>query len=151
MFIDRFLSCPPRPRATVNFCRDGSVLASLDAEVAGNPWRRAHGLMGRRFLADAEGMLFVYPSPRVVRIWMAGMRLTIDVLFIDSAGRVAKVVPRLTPSARQLACSDEPVSQVLEGASGLADRLGIRVGDSVLVSAHKAQRIAAGALSDSRP
>lgn len=151
MFIDRALSCLSPPRATVNFRRGSSHLASVDAEVAGNLWRRAHGLMGRRFLADGEGMLLVYPSPRVVRVWMAGMRLAIDVLFIDGAGRVVKIVPRLRPSATQLACSGGPVSQVLETAAGLADRLGIRVGDGVLVAAREVRRIAPGALNDSRP
>jgi len=119
--------------ATAIITRRNEPVATLRVEVARNIWRRARGLMGRQRLAENSGMLFVYPWPRVVRIWMARVPMALDVLFIDRRGRVAQIAAELRPASVQWTCSSTAVSWVLELAAGVAERIGIAVGDRVAV------------------
>lgn len=117
------------PTATVAITRRGRGIVTLHVEVARTLWRRARGLMGRTGLAADGGMLFVYPWRRTVRIWMAGVPIPLDVLFIDDDGKVAKIVTDLAPRSVRGASSDRPVRRVLEVAAGVSARAGIAVGD----------------------
>jgi len=119
------------PTATVVITRRGQEVAVLHAEVARNIWRRARGLMGRNRLADDGGMLFVYPWRRTVRIWMAGVAMSLDVLFIDGGGKVVKIVTNLPPGSARSVSSGRSVRRVLEVAAGMSARAGIDVGDYV--------------------
>jgi uncharacterized membrane protein (UPF0127 family) len=121
------------PMATVVITRRGQGVATLHVEVARTIWRRARGLMGRTGLAADGGMLFAYPWRRKVRIWMAGVPIALDVLFIDDDGKVAKIVTDLLPRSVRGASSDVPVRQVLEIAAGASARAGIAVGDRLQV------------------
>jgi uncharacterized membrane protein (UPF0127 family) len=113
--------------------RRGDAVGVLRVELARNVWRRARGLMGRTELPDNGGMLFVYPWRRVVRIWMAGVQIPLDVLFIDEKDTVMRIVTDLAPGSMRAICSGTPVSRVLEVGAGLVARLGIEIGDAVCV------------------
>lgn len=113
--------------------RAGMPLAALRVEVAGNRWRRARGLMGRRGLGEDEGLLLAYPRPRVVRVWMAGVPMALDLLFIDAQGRVVRIARSLRPGSLRWTSSGTAVSGVLELVAGTAERTGIAVGDFVAV------------------
>ncbi len=131
--LDRLFFWLTPPTATATITRRSEPVATFRVEVARNIWRRARGLMGRQSLAENSGMLFVYPWPRVVRIWMTRVPMALDVLFIDQRGRVAQIVAGLTPSSVQWTSSGMAVSWVLELAAGVSEQIGIAVGDSVAV------------------
>lgn len=119
------------PTATVFITRRGEPVGVLRVELARNIWRRARGLMGRTELAEDAGMLFIYPWRRIVRIWMAGVPIPLDVLFIDEHDRVTRIVARLAPRSVHAISSGAPVRRVLEVGAGVAERLGIEVGDAL--------------------
>jgi uncharacterized membrane protein (UPF0127 family) len=56
-------------------------------------WERMRGLLGRKKLKDQEGLLIV-PCSSVHTI---GMRYAIDVVYLDTIGKVLKTVSRLKP------------------------------------------------------
>lgn len=57
--------------------------------VAETPVEWEHGLQGRVYLAPGEGMLFVFPnSVRKRAMWMVGMLVRLDVLWLDDQKRV---------------------------------------------------------------
>lgn len=115
----------------VEIVRDHQTVASFTLEIANTPFRRARGLMGRAALEGADGMLFVYPWSRTVRIWMAGTHIPLDVLFIDRSGSIVKVATNLQPLSKKWVSSDKPVKWVIEIAAGRAAALGLAVGDRV--------------------
>lgn len=102
--------------------------ASFVVELADEPEERARGLMFRSHMAQDAGMLFAYPSVGRAQFWMKNTLISLDMLFIDPAGRVKKVHPRATPGSEQVIDGGEGVKYVLEINGGLAETLGITVG-----------------------
>lgn len=92
--------------------------------IADRPLRRMRGLLGRRSLADGEGML-LQPAPS---IHTAFMRFAIDAVFMDGTLRVLKVVEQLQPWR---AASAHRGRTVLELAAGESAVRGIGVGDQL--------------------
>ncbi len=96
---------------------------SIRVEVAGNFLKRGVGLLGRAGLAEDAG-LFITPCPSVHTCFM---RFAIDVVFVDRAGTIVRIVPRVPPwrfagAKRAYAC--------LELAAGAAERFGLEVGQN---------------------
>lgn len=103
--------------------RTGEVLGD-QIEVARSHWERMRGLLGRDGLAPGGGMRFDGTNS----IHMAFMRFPIDVLYLDRAGRVVKLVHDLAPwrfsAARRAKVTIELPARTLRG-------LDIQVGDHV--------------------
>jgi uncharacterized membrane protein (UPF0127 family) len=111
---------------------DGRKL-KLDFQVwlADTPQRQAQGLMFVRSLPDMRGMLFVHEDPRPMSMWMKNTYIPLDMVFIDSKGRIQQIVEQTTPHSLALIQSKEPALAVLEIAGGEARRLGIHAGQQV--------------------
>ena len=111
---------------------DGKKL-KLDFQVwlADTPQRQAQGLMFVRSLPDMRGMLFVHEDPRPMSMWMKNTYIPLDMVFIDSKGRIQQIVEQTTPHSLALIQSKEPALAVLEIAGGEARRLGIHAGQHV--------------------
>lgn len=100
-------------------------------EIADDAAERARGLMFRLDLAPEEGMLFLFPDAAERAFWMKNTPLSLDMLFIDPAGRVCGIVEQADPytlAPRRSGCA---ASAVLEINGGLVEALGIGVGDPV--------------------
>ncbi len=82
--------------------------------------QRARGLLGVRRLDDPAG-LWITPCNSV---HMLGMRMPLDVAFIDPSGRILKLVPRLAPW-RFAACFKAHAT--VELRAGLLEQLGLRI------------------------
>ena len=106
----------------VNLTRAGIVCEH--AVVADQPLRRMRGLLGRRSLPAGEGLL-LQPAPSV---HTAFMRFPIDVVFLNRAMEVVKVVECLRPSRM---ASARRARTALELAAGEASARGIRIGDTL--------------------
>lgn len=102
-------------------------------EIADSSLEQARGLSGRESLAEDAGMLFVFGGKSIRSFWMAGMHFPLDIVWI-SGNRVVGISENLPPATAgnvQIYNSPEPVDRVLEINAGLADKLGISVGDLV--------------------
>ena len=99
-------------------------------EVATNFIARGIGLMGRGGLPENGGLLIHDCNG----IHMMFMRFPIDAVFLDRAGRVVKVFPRLRPWLG-LVPFVFGADRVAELPAGAAERLGIRRGDQLRVAA----------------
>ena len=96
------------------------------------------GLSGRESLGDDEGMLFVFPKASTRRFWMKGMLIPIDIIWIHDGvivGIEKNVQPEPGVSLAGLKSykSPVPVEYVLEVGSGIAEKSGITVGDTVSI------------------
>lgn len=109
----------------------GEDTHSFRVEIARTRAERGLGLMYRTRLGPDAGMLFDYRTPRPVAMWMKNTLIPLDMLFIDSRGRIVKIAARTVPGSTAAVSSGKPVRAVLEINGGTAQRLGIAVGDLV--------------------
>ncbi len=105
--------------------------AQFNLEIADSAHERAAGLMCRRELAPYHGMLFVYPHPQVVKMWMKNTLIPLDMLFVAADGRIVKIAENLAPRKEKRIDSGVPVTAVLELPAGSVARHGIQVGDGI--------------------
>jgi uncharacterized protein len=108
---------------------------------ADTPSRKSQGLMFVRSLANDRGMLFVNEAPRRASMWMKNTYISLDMLFIDSKGRVAEIRASTTPHSLEIIESAKPVLAVLELAAGEAAKRGIQPGDRVLHAAFGTRQV----------
>jgi len=104
---------------------DGTVVCARCA-LATSPWPRMKGLLGRSGLGPDEGMLF-RPAGS---IHMFFMRFAIDAVFLTKDLEVVKVVGHLKPWRVARA---RRAKRILELGAGEAARLGIAVGDRLVL------------------
>ena len=109
---------------------------TIDLEVARTPEEQATGLMFRESLADDRGMLFPIDPPRPASFWMKNVAIPLDMLFIAEREVVAiesNVPPCLEEPCPTYGPEGMPVDAVIEVRGGLAEELGVEVGDAVEV------------------
>ncbi|PZU79919.1 MAG: hypothetical protein DI528_22950 [Shinella sp.] len=107
----------------------------FQVELALSPEQRERGLMYREKLGDNEGMIFDFGLEREVMMWMKNTPLSLDMLFIDGAGRVQRVASRAVPYSESIIASGGPARFVLEIRGGRAAELGIAPGAQVSIAA----------------
>lgn len=121
-----------RPDAAVEMAKpDGSVVARLVVEIAESPEARGRGLMERALTDYLAGMLFIFESAQPQTFWMRNTPSSLDMLFVDAAGKVLNIAAHTTPMSDQLYSSAGPAKYVLETKAGFADRFGIRPGHTL--------------------
>jgi hypothetical protein len=120
------------PRESVAIETRGARRHLFHAWRADAPETRAQGLMNVRELADDEAMIFVYDAPQVVNMWMKNTYLPLDMLFVDTAGRIVKIAERTQPLSLETISSVSPVTLVIEIKGGAAAARGIAPGDRVV-------------------
>lgn len=105
----------------------------FDFAVAADPESRQQGLMGRELTAGT-GMLFDFPAGTRPAIWMHNMRISLDLVFVDTHGRIKQLFANVPP-CRQMPCAiyqaAEPLRYVLEIPAGTIQALGIKAGDQL--------------------
>ena len=104
---------------------------SFTVELATTELQQEQGLMFRTQLAEGHGMLFVFGEPRIAAMWMKNTLIPLDMLFIDSEGKIVHIGERATPQSEAIITSEIPVKAVLELAGGTCDKQDIKVGDIV--------------------
>lgn len=103
----------------VDVVNDYCVVESVSK--AANAWERARGLIARPVLKAEQGF-WLEPCPSVHTL---GMRYSLDIVFMDEAGWVKKIVFNLKPL--RVASSLQSFS-TLELFAGQAQVLGIKQG-----------------------
>ena len=104
--------------------RFGIELMSTDAE-------REHGLMNRHSLPRDQGMLFDFHVQQPVTFWMKDTYLPLDMIFVSKEGRVVSIKHDARPLDETLIASGAPTLGVLEVNAGIAEAIGVKVGDTV--------------------
>ncbi len=100
-------------------------------ELARSDAEREHGLMDRRAMADTAGMLFDFGRDQMLLFWMKDTYIPLDMVFIDHGGRVVSIKRDAKPLDETLISSQAPAAGVLEVNAGIADKIGLKVGDEV--------------------
>jgi uncharacterized protein len=101
-------------------------------ELATTPAQMEQGLMFRQSLAPDAGMLFDYQTPSMAMMWMKNTLIPLDMLFVDTQGRIVNIHERAVPGSLATISAAAPARAVIELNGGTAARLGIRPGDRVM-------------------
>jgi hypothetical protein len=109
-----------------------SGVHAFTVELATNDAERERGLMYRKSLPPAHGMLFDFQRDQPVSFWMHNTYIPLDMIFIRSDGRIAHIVENAQPMSDKFIPSEAPVRAVLEVISGTVRQLGIADGDKVI-------------------
>ena len=120
---------------------EGSVSIKLDSNeniefkilFAESNKDRRQGLMHIEFMQQNQGMLFVFNPPRKVSMWMRNTPMTLDILFIDSDGKIINIEKNTTPYSTKAIPSGGSIQWVLEINGGLSEKLGIKTGDVLTI------------------
>ena len=114
--------------------------------TASTQQQQMQGLMFVRDLPADRGMLFVEERPRIATMWMKNTYIPLDMLFIDTRGKVVRILPMTRPFSLDILSSLTPIKAVLELRGGEAARRHIRVGDTTVHPAFKARKRPAAAV-----
>ncbi|MDD2919332.1 DUF192 domain-containing protein [Rhodoferax sp.] len=99
----------------------------VDTQVASTPEQRATGLMFRKQMAAAEGMLFVFEQPSEQCFWMKNTLLPLTAAFVADDGTIVNLAD-MAPQTTDSHCSAKPVRFVLEMNQGWFAQKGIKAG-----------------------
>ncbi len=101
-------------------------------EIARTMEERAKGLMYRNRLKPETGMLFVFPRDQKPSFWMKDTKVPLSIAFISKDGIIREII-RMKPLSRKNMVSTYSVRYALEVNRGEFERLGIKVGDKVII------------------
>lgn len=119
-------------RSTLQIATPDAKLHRINIWVADDEQRRARGLMFVKHLNGGDGMLFVYPQPQTIAMWMKNTLIPLDMLFVAPDGKVTRVVENTEPQSLKTIESGGAVLGVVELAAGTAARLKIAPGAQVI-------------------
>ena len=102
----------------------------IKAEVASSDEERARGLMFRQRLGQNEGMVFRFPEPRQVCMWMKNTLLPLSVAFIDRDGKIINIED-MKPQTEDAHCGKRPARYALEMSQGWFRDRNIKPGTAV--------------------
>lgn len=108
---------------------------TISVEVADTPNALRSGLSGRIRLPTKQGMLFAFPVPDIYAFWMPDMNFPIDLLWIDSAGKIVGTEESMMPETDlkhpHYYKPPVPIQYVIEVNAGFIKKHGIKTGQTV--------------------
>lgn len=111
----------------------GGQAFDFRVEVARTLTQQRLGLMHRTDLAADAGMIFVYDPPRQAAMWMKNTRIALDMLFAGTNGTVFYIHENAQPMSENLIVAPGVAAYVLELPGGTVRRLGLGVGDRLVL------------------
>ncbi len=96
----------------------------FEVEIADTFLKKAIGLSFRKKLDKNKGMLFVFKKDQVISIWMFGVQIPLDIVWINDNNKVVHIEKNVQP-CRGLICpvvfSKKSARYVLEINAGIID------------------------------
>ncbi len=110
----------------------GTGVHRFTIEIADDPVERARGLMFRTEMAADHGMLFDFGAEGPRSFWMRNTPLPLDIIFVAADGTVVSIARNTTPYSEASIPSEGDARFVFEVNAGIADRIGLAPGDTLL-------------------
>jgi uncharacterized protein len=129
--LSMLYACPSSSAPQVVIYPQKGRPTHVRVEIADTPDKRQMGLMYRHELPESHGMLFLFPRERPLAFWMKNTPLSLDIIFINSAGVIVNIAGHTTPFSRRALPSGQPAQFVLEVNAGFCQQHGVVVGDRV--------------------
>ena len=78
-------------------------------------------------------MIFLFDGEHEITMWMKNTYIPLDMVFIGNDWRIRHIAYDAEPFSTDVISSMRPASRVLEIGAGQAKKLGLAVGDSVVL------------------
>ncbi|MFT5751495.1 MAG: uncharacterized membrane protein (UPF0127 family) [Flavobacteriales bacterium] len=117
---------------TLSLIKDsGTLLKTIDIEIADDDYQRETGLMHRAALLDSQGMLFVFDEEDFRGFYMKNTLISLDIIYIDANGKMVSFAEQTKPMDETTLPSQVPAMYVLEITGGLSEDWGLEAGDRI--------------------
>ena len=104
----------------------------LAVDIADEPHEQTQGLSDREYMAENEGMIFIFQQSFIPAFWMKDMGFGLDIIWIDSENTIIDIEKNVLPETFPTTFSPpSPVKYVLEVNSGWSDKNKISSGDKL--------------------
>ncbi len=106
----------------------------FEVEIMDSEEERVKGLMFRDNLEDDKGMLFIFDKEDRYDFWMKNMKFPIDIVWINENKEVVYMHKNTPPCPENVCFSimpDREAKYVLEVNSGVANDIGLNIGDKL--------------------
>ena len=113
------------------FNGQGTLITSLDIEIADNDYETETGLMHRTAMKKNRGMLFIFKDEQPRYFYMKNTEFSLDIIYLNAQQKVVSFIENAEPFNENSLPSEEPAKYVLEINSGLIKEWGIQKGDSI--------------------
>lgn len=108
-------------------------IASFACNVASTYSDKVLGLQKYNSLLETAGLLFPYSRPQDLIYHMGTVKFPIDIIFADSSNKIKKIYKNIAPGTLgTFSCAGS--KNVLEICGGLSDRLGLDVGNEIIIN-----------------
>lgn len=103
---------------------------AFDAKVAYTQEEREKGFGGVSNIAENEALILAFPRNNTWGIWMKDMKVSIDIIWLDSDKKVIEIVKKALPDggATTVFTPKKDARYVIELSAGTAEAKAIRVG-----------------------
>ncbi len=146
-----YILAQPSDYYSVRILQADGTIHDLQVEYPKSKKDKAKGLMFRTFLASDKGMIFHYPRPQNVQMWMENTFISLDMLFIapvdnsqiDDAGnlpvdkdlqfggQILHIATDTVPLSRAVISANQPVIAVIEIKAGQVGARNLKIGDKI--------------------
>jgi uncharacterized membrane protein (UPF0127 family) len=130
IYVFFYKSAADSMEATIKTGSGDDILLRL--EVANTLWKKMRGLMGRKHLNLATGMLFPFWFIKRPSFWMKSTPLPLDIVFVSKELRITEIREDLVPMSTQRIVPKADCRYVIELNAGFCRTHGISAGDMVL-------------------
>ena len=104
----------------------------LEAEVADDPDEKTIGLMGRKELAEGQGMLFVFSRPQPMGFWMKDTLIPLSIAYLNAEGFIREIHDMQPLEENAIPSVFGDLVYALEVPQGWFAKNGIMAGDKVI-------------------
>ena len=119
-------ACANEPRVVLH---TGSGDVTVTVEVAATPAQQSLGLMYRKELGAAAGMLFVFDTAVEHPFWMKNTVLPLDMIYLGDDRKIVGIVKDAVPFTTTSRTVGVPSRYVLEVNAGFSEKHGVKTGD----------------------
>lgn len=107
---------------------------TFEVEVARHAEDKRVGLMFRESLGPRQGMIFVYETDQHLAFWMKDTAIPLTLAFLSKQGEILQI-EELKPLSLKTIVSGRAARFGLELPAGVLDKLGVKVGDRIILPA----------------
>jgi uncharacterized protein len=108
-------------------------IASFFVAIANSDESKIYGLMNIKELPKNFGMIFPFDDEEIIYMWMKNTLISLDMVFINEDDVIVHIHEKATPRSLDIIPSEKPAIKVLEINGGLAKKLGIKIGQKILL------------------
>ena len=119
-------------KLTVITLQGEKTSASYFVEIADTHQKAEIGLMYRKSMPKDQGMLFVFPYPSIIKMWMKNTYIPLDMVFFNAQNQIICLHENAIPlDEKNIISCPYPAMKVLELNAGEIKVHNIQLGDKL--------------------